>query len=158
MHQNNGAWINTIRACWSEGILSRFLIRKMDNSTRRNSELVLVEKGRCYDAGMYFELVLVEMFGHYDTQPVNNDWEEDGFCCHDVWRPWSAQVYQKQNDGSPTLGRIEETLFPLVSVWVWHKEPGNYIHLIFFTRKYSLIAKFGTSLIIWRSEILHFVC
>ena len=37
---------------------------------RRNSELVLVEKER-----------------HYDTHQVNNDEKDDGFCCHDVWRP-----------------------------------------------------------------------
>ena len=83
MHLNNSAWITTIKAHWSAGILSRFLIRKMDNTARRNFELVLVEKGRHYNAGMYFELVLVEMCRHYNTHPVNKIGEEDGFCCHD---------------------------------------------------------------------------
>ena len=49
-------------------------------------------------------------------------------------------------------------MFPLVSVWLWHDEPGNYTHQILLARNYSLIAKSGTSFLIWRSEILHFVC
>ena len=27
---------------------------------------------------------------------VDNDGEEDGFHCHDVWRPWRPQIYQKK--------------------------------------------------------------
>ena len=38
-----------------------------------------------------------------------------------------------------------KSLFPLVLVWVRHKEPVNYTHLILFARNYSLIAKSGTS-------------
>ena len=53
---------------------------------------------------------------------------------------------------------ITKRVFPLVSVQVRHEEPGNYTHLILFPRNYSLIAKSGTSLIIWRSGILHFIC
>ena len=33
-----------------------------------------------------------------------------------------------------TPGRVEETLFPSVSVWVWCKKPRNYTHLILLTR------------------------
>ena len=45
-----------------------------------------------------FELALVEIGGHYNTHLVNNDEEEDGFhcSCHDLWRPWRPQVYQKR--------------------------------------------------------------
>ena len=36
-------------------------------------------------------------------------------------------------------------MFPLVSVQVWYKEPGNYTHLILSPRNYSLIARSSTS-------------
>ena len=48
-------------------------------------------------------------------------------------------------------------MFPSVSVWVRHKEPGNYTQLISLPRNCSLLTQFGTSFIIWRSGTLHFI-
>ena len=36
-------------------------------------------------------------------------------------------------------------MFPLVSVWVRHEDPGNYTHIILLPKNYSLITKSGTS-------------
>ena len=40
---------------------------------------------------------------------------------------------------------IDKCVFPLASVQVRHKEPGNCTHLILLPRNYSVIAKSGTS-------------
>ena len=38
-----------------------------------------------------------------------------------------------------------KSMFPLVSVWVRHEDPGNYTHIISLPRNYSYITKSGTS-------------
>ena len=44
---------------------------------------------------------------------------------------------------------IEKCVFPSVSVWVRHEEPGNYTHLISLPRSYSLIANSSSSFRFW---------
>ena len=54
------------------------------------------------------------------------------------------------------MTEIEKILFPLVSVWVRHEEPGNYTHLISLPRNYSSLPNLALVLILGSGE-LHFV-
>ena len=77
------------------------------------------------------------------------------------WRGISGQKLDTNNRGIIFFyDKIEEdkkddskSMFPLVTVWVRHKEPGNYTHLISLPRNcyFNIVSKFED----W--GVLHFI-